>query len=308
MWRKSAEILWQNAGRLRSFFLPPQNLVSKVLEKICIFFIINENSKNALQEIFMKKIMTIAFVAALAMPCGFLASCASTPSNAQTDADGDWELVSFVKDGVAQSIAPATLSVTEKGSGSYAVSGFSGVNNYSGSLKADGNKIVVAPNLAFTRMAGSQAAMEFESDYLDLLANAESWNVSGKKLSLTGGKAVAQFQKKFLEGSSWKLVGMNTGNAVVSQNGNITLSFKGQKVSGFTGINNVSLGYTADEKARSLSFADGPLTLRAGTEEEAKAERLFLDNLFNTASYSLSGDNLTFYNASGTTLLNFVKR
>lgn len=256
----------------------------------------------------MKKIMTIAFVAALAMPCGFLASCASTPSNAQTEADGDWELVSFVKDGVAQSIAPATLSVTEKGSGSYAVSGFSGVNNYSGSLKADGNKIVVAPNLASTRMAGSQAAMEFESDYLDLLANAESWNVSGKKLLLTGGKSVAQFQKKFLEGSSWKLVGMNTGNAVVSQNGNITLSFKGQKASGFTGINNVSLGYTADEKARSLSFADGPLTLRAGTEEEAKAERLFLDNLFKTASYSLSGDNLTFYNASGTTLLNFVKR
>ena len=258
----------------------------------------------------MKKFATLALAAA---SCGLLFSCASTPAKEDAtksysaDASGDWELVSLEKDGKGIAVVTATLSVTDKGAGEYGVSGFSGVNNYSGSLKADGNKISFAPNLASTRMAGAPEAMEFEAAYLELLGSADSWSVSDGELSLSGGNAVARFAKKELDGTSWKLTAANTGNAVVSQTGNITLAFKGGKATGFTGINSVSLGYTADAKTRALSFADGPLTLRAGTEEEAKAERLFLDNLFKTASYSLSGETLSLRGADGATLLTFVK-
>lgn len=266
----------------------------------------------------MRRFVTAAIAA---VSFGFLASCASMPARGEAalaekkaepafapqDAGGDWALVSLFKDGVAQAIAPATLSVTEKGAGVYAVSGFSGVNNYSGSLTADGGRITFAPNLATTRMAGPQPAMEFEAMYMELLAHADSWSVSGRELSIVSGKTVANFQKRSLDGTSWKLVGANTGNAIVSQEGNITLSFHGGTAQGFTGINRVRLGCTANEKTRSLSFADGPLTLMAGTEDKAKAERLFLDNIFKTASYSLTGDRLTLYDKNGTTLLNFVK-
>lgn len=263
----------------------------------------------------MKRLAALA----LAASCGFLVSCASTSKADAASAEkkavaastptasGDWELVSLEKNGTKVAIVTATLSVTDKGKGTYSVSGFSGVNNYSGSLTANGNKIAFAPNLASTRMAGPQDAMTFESLYLELLGNADTWNVTDSELTLSGGKAVARFVKKGLDGTSWKLTAANTGNAVVSQQGNITLSFKGGKATGFTGINNVSLGYTADAKTRALSFADGPLTLRAGTENEAKAERLFLDNIFKTASYSLNGNGLTLYDKKGTTLLQFVK-
>lgn len=247
----------------------------------------------------MKRFLT----AALAASCGLFLACSSAPR-----AGGDWTLVSLEKDGEKISVQTATLSVTDNGDGSYALSGFSGVNNYSGSLTADGKKITIAPNLASTRMAGPKDAMDFEAAYIEMLGSADSWSVKDSQLSLSGGKAVARFVRKVLDGSSWRLVGANTGNAVVSQDGNITLSFKGGKAAGFTGINNVTLGYTADEKSGSLSFADGPLTLRAGTGEQGKAERLFLDNIFRTASYSLSGDRLTFYNADGSTLLNFVRQ
>lgn len=259
----------------------------------------------------MKRFMTIA----LAASCGFFFACASAPKGADSasaatgaEANGDWDLVSFEKDGEKISVATATLSITDNGDGSYAVSGFSGVNNYSGSLTVSGNNITFAPNLASTRMAGPQDAMEFEAAYLELLGNADTLSVTDSELSLSGGKTVARFAKKALEGSAWKLTGANTGNAVVSQSGNITLAFNGGKATVFTGINTGNFDYALDEKARALSFADGPLTMRAGTEEEMKAQQLFLENIFKTVSYSLTGDRLTFYNADGTTLLNFVKQ
>lgn len=267
----------------------------------------------------MKHWIAAACVARLAVSCGCLLSCASVPVQttvapmeetapvAEQDVCGDWMLVSYTKDGIAQTIAAATLSVANDGAGGYVISGFSGVNNYTGSLTTDGNAISVAPNLAATRMAGPPPAMEFEAMYMELLATADRWCVSDTELSIAGGAIVARFRKIGLDGSAWNLVGANTGNAVVSQDGNITLSFADGAATGFTGINTVRLGYTADETTRALSFADGPLTLRAGTEAEAKTERLFLDNLFQTASYALSGDHLTLYNADGTTLLHFVK-
>ncbi|MDE5775985.1 MAG: META domain-containing protein, partial [Treponemataceae bacterium] len=113
----------------------------------------------------MKRFATTLALAAAS--CGFLLSCASKTATA--DARGDWELVSFEKDGTEVAIVTATLSVTDKGAGEYGIAGFSGVNNYQGNLKAMGNKIRLAHNLAVTRMAGAEDAIEFETRYLDLL-------------------------------------------------------------------------------------------------------------------------------------------
>ena len=245
---------------------------------------------------------TLALVAA---SCGFLVSCAS--KTAKVDARGDWELVSFEKDGTEVAVVTATLSVTDNGEGEYSIAGFSGVNNYRGGLNANGNKITFAPNLAVTRMAGPQDAMEFETLYLDLLGNADTWSVTDSELVLSGETATARFVKKTLDGTSWQLSAANTGDAVVSQPGTITLAFADGTAAGFTGINILNLGYTADEKTHALSFADGPLTRRAGAEEEMEAEQLFIDNLFKTASYSLNGNGLTLYSADGTTLLQFIQ-
>lgn len=250
----------------------------------------------------MKRFATLALVAA---SCGFLLSCAS--KTAKAEASGDWELVAFEKDGTEVAVVTATLSVTDKGADEYGIAGFSGVNNYRGSLNANGNKITFAPNLASTRMAGPQDAMEFETLYLELLGNADTWSVTDSELVLSGGTTTARFVKKTLDGTSWQLSAANTGNAVVSQPDTITLAFTDSTAAGFTGINILNLGYTADEKTHALSFADGPLTRRAGSEEEMAAEQLFIDNLFKTASYSLNGDGLTLYDADGTTLLHFVQ-
>lgn len=251
----------------------------------------------------MKRFAALALAAA---SCGLLVSCAS--KTAKVDARGDWELVSFEKDGAEVAIVTATLSVTDKGAGEYGIAGFSGVNNYMGSLNANGNKITFAPNLASTRMAGSQDAMEFETQYLALLGTADTWSVTDSELVLSGGTTTARFVKKSLVGTSWQLAAANTGNAVVSQPETIVLAFREDTAQGFTGINFLlNLGYTADEKTHALSFSGGELTERAGSEEEMATEQLFIDNLFKTASYSLNGDGLTLYDADGTTLLHFAQ-
>ena len=134
--------------------------------------------------------------AVLLVSCCFVQGCASKAPRADDAAilTGQWTLVSFA--GAASLPAgenPPTLIVAADGT----LSGFSGVNRFSGQLDmADvrTGRFSCGP-LACTRMAGSAAAMELEQRYLKLLADADGFKSEGRQLVLTRvGKELAFFR------------------------------------------------------------------------------------------------------------------
>ena len=112
-----------------------------------------------------------------------------------------------------------------------------------------------------------------------------------------------------LEGTSWKINAINTGNALVSVESDAMLSFTDNgEVNGNTGINVINFPYTVDNKSHSIKFGQGQITMMAGSPEEMETEKLFLDNLVNVKNYSLTGKTLTLYSEDGAALLSFTKQ
>ena len=86
---------------------------------------------------------------------------------------GEWRLIAIEGEPVElpQGARLPTLTVREDGS----VGGVAGINRFSGSVDADAwddNGWAMGP-AAMTRMAGTPAAMDFESRYIELLGSAD---------------------------------------------------------------------------------------------------------------------------------------
>lgn len=134
---------------------------------------------------------------------GLLAAtgCESTHGAAPTPVEsivGDWTLDRIVGgDGEvvpADAAARPTLTVGEDGR----LSGFSGVNRYTGSLSVDAlaRGLFNPGPVAATKMAGPPAAMDLESQFLETLGRADAYSVEGDVLVLEGGgKGLLHFLK-----------------------------------------------------------------------------------------------------------------
>lgn len=72
------------------------------------------------------------------------------------------------------------------------VTGFSGVNQFFGSVKVS-EGFPMGESMGSTRMMGSPEDMEFEDTLIHLLATAENWEVSGYTLTITDGTTTAVF-------------------------------------------------------------------------------------------------------------------
>lgn len=90
---------------------------------------------------------------------------------------GEWTL---------SSSSPADFTITA-GFADGTISGRSGVNSYSGPYSVgSGNSFTVGP-LASTQMAGPKPAMRAESAYMELLAQAGSYELNENRLTLFDG-------------------------------------------------------------------------------------------------------------------------
>lgn len=77
------------------------------------------------------------------------------------------------------------------------VSGYSAVNNFSGTYEASGSKLRFGP-VAATRRAGPPDAMEVESKLFIAFDATRSYRISGQSLELldAGGKPLARFESR----------------------------------------------------------------------------------------------------------------
>ena len=95
-----------------------------------------------------------------------------------------WQLAAWS----ASALDPAGFDITAAFADGQ-ISGRSAVNSYSGPCSAAPGGAFSVGALAMTEMAGEPAAMQAESLYHSLLAQATAWHRSGSQLVLSAGAA-----------------------------------------------------------------------------------------------------------------------
>ncbi len=191
-------------------------------------------------------------------------------------------------------------------------SGFSGVNQYSGTYtaKADGG-IEFGP-AAGTLMAGPEPLMNIESAYLELIAGCDSYRIENGTLTLmTGGTDTLIFEvpkAAALPGSSWVVTGYNNGKEAVvgpAVASTLTIEFGTDgTVSGAVGVNRFNGGFESTDKTVKI----GPLaaTKMAGEPEMMAQEAAFLKALEAATTWSISRGILDMRDASGAVQINAI--
>ncbi len=103
-----------------------------------------------------------------------------------------------------------------------------------------------------------------------------------------------------LEGGEWRLVASSVTDPDLAAAG-ITVSFDGAVAGGFSGVNQYSGAYEADDTG-SLAVGMLTTTLIAGPEPLMEAEARYQSLISAAASFEASGDRLTITTADGDTL------
>jgi heat shock protein HslJ len=234
--------------------------------------------------------------------------CGGGESQDPTALEGvEWQLVESSVSSADLAAAGITASF-EAGQ----MSGFSGVNQYSGSFAAANDGTFSAGPLAGTLMAGPEPLMAAESAYLALVEKCDTFSVTDGKLTLSAGETdslVFEAAKAVeLPGSSWIVTGFNNGKeAVVTPvpESEPTLVFGTDgTVSGSGGVNQLNGPFesTAD------TIKIGPLasTKIGGEPELMEQEAQYIAALETAVSWKVVRGVLELRDADGATQVNAV--
>ena len=228
----------------------------------------------------MKKVI---FAAAIVLSAVIFAGCKTKGADLVS---GDWNLIQYNMEENAIALQEASVSFVSEGK-ELKVSGFSGVNLFSGSSAVSGNKISLNEDFASTKMAGSQEEMEFERKFLNSLSGADRVEVKseGEKKFLhifnSAEKSELVFESASIKDSEWILAAILKGDGVVSlntdKNERPSLKFteKG-KASGFSGLNYFTADCSLDERAEKSRLRRMPQRLWQATKIPWSLKHCFL--------------------------------
>lgn len=252
-----------------------------------------------------------ALLLAVATGAFIMTGCASS-GHGKSSLYGDW-IVTELKSGGSAVKMPSVSTTIAFEKNSPIVSGFSGVNNFSGSVSL-GDGTISFGTIAVTMMAGAPEDERFEYAYLDVLKQAKTFSLSQDTLTIAVDQNnYVKFYRHMLQNTAWLLSAMSDGNAVVSVSMSDSeapsIAFdSNDNVSGFTGVNQMMGNYIAHSEHRTIKFGDIGTTRMAPRDAEAAAmEQNFIAFLGKAASFQLSGNSLTLLDGNGTTLLLFVR-
>ena len=118
-----------------------------------------------------------------------------------------------------------------------------------------------------------------------------------------GALAGCASQSTSLEGTSWALIGWSV-SSMDPADFHITAQFEGGQITGNSGVNSYGGPY---KEGPGSAFSAGELvsTLMAGPEPAMRAETAYMKLLSDAASYKMSADTLTLYDAGGNESLTF---
>ena len=248
----------------------------------------------------MSALRMVGVLMALAL-AGVVAGCGGTASQDPAALEGvQWTLTASSETGADLT----DLGISARFDGT-SMTGFSGVNTYTGAYTAFEDGVFGAGPFASTMMAGPDDAMAAEAAYMKLAEAAEMYEVADGRLTLTtpDGKtlsyeAAAPFA---LSGSSWTVTNYNNGKeAVVSiaEGSELTLLFGADSaVSGSGGVNTFSGPFESDE----TSIKIGPLaaTMMAGPDDLMTQEQQYLAALQAATEWEVANGVLTLRDGEG---------
>jgi len=177
------------------------------------------------------------------------------------------------------------------------VGGSAGCNNYNTTYTVDGNNIRFGEQAATTMMACPDPIMQQESDYLDVLKNAATFEINDDELTIydSDGNALAVFaaQSQDLAGSSWDVISYNNGKeAVVSLiiGSEITANFgEDSQLTGNAGCNDYFASYETEGDKISIGTAGATEMFCSEPEGVMEQEQLYLAALQTADTYKIEG-------------------
>ena len=226
-----------------------------------------------------------------------------------------WQLVTIKE----KNVGSITVDDNSKISISFTknrVSGFSGVNRYSGSYSTNNDSISFS-ELSVSLMSGSRSAMDAEERFLRILRSAKKVRADKNTMTLENAKGdtltfknlktsdkkeneILPLNKEILN-TEWKLVNMAGRN--LGSYENITISFSEDGVSGNSGVNTYFSSYVITNNNITIGVLSS--TKMAGPDNLMKLERDFSTLIQNVRKIKLvdkntlvlttaNGKNLTF--------------
>ena len=192
------------------------------------------------------------------------------------------------------------------------INGRSAVNSYFGNYVIK-NNVLHSSNIASTLMAGSQKLMDIERKFFDILQSSPKVSYDKETLTLSGKKGeiwifkVITLEKK-LQNTNWQLVNMAGKDMEIKnlQNeGKITLSFKENRISGNSGINNYFGNYEIMDD--NINIGTVGSTEMAGPENLMKIEREYLALLENSTKIRMTDQTTLILTTNKGEILKFKK-
>ena len=212
-----------------------------------------------------------------------------------------WQLVTIKE----KNVGSITVDDNSKISISFTknrVSGFSGVNRYSGSYSTNNDSISFS-ELSVSLMSGSRSAMDAEERFLRILRSTKKVRADKNTMTLENAKGdtltfknlktsdkkeneILPLNKEILN-TEWKLVNMAGRN--LGSYENITISFSEDGVSGNSGVNTYFSSYVITNNNITIGVLSS--TKMAGPDNLMKLERDFSTLIQNVRKIKLADKN-----------------
>ncbi|HJJ83967.1 MAG TPA: META domain-containing protein [Methanocorpusculum sp.] len=207
--------------------------------------------------------------------------CAGCISEKEPSIEGNWVLNSNDK-----------ITITFNPDGTFG--GQAPVNGFGGTYTVDGNKITIGEDIIQTLIAGSEADMKAEAEFISALKNAARWQVAEDKLIL------ADADDKILFIFTASIVGEWDGADGTSLN-----FYEWGSFGGYAGLNSIGGEYVVH--GGSLVFENMYMTELAGPESVMNKEGKFINALNQVAGFKIYGNVLVLLDSEGKTLLTFER-
>jgi heat shock protein HslJ len=215
----------------------------------------------------------------------------------------EWELVSYGEPGLETSVV-AGNTITLEFPAANEIAGSAGCNSYSGAYTVDQEVMTISDVISTLRACEDDAVMEQESEYLDALQSATSYELGDEEMTvwyanneqrLNFVMISSEAESDPLEGTAWQLSSYGSvflPTAAVDGS-EVTIRFLAEnRVEGNGGCN----GYSADYRisGNSITFSDVfPSENTCDNPEMAEQEETFFAALQNSRRYVETASRLT---------------
>jgi heat shock protein HslJ len=224
---------------------------------------------------------------------------------------GVWDLFSYNngKGAIETVIIGSTTTADFQADGKLA--GSAGCNQYSATYTTSGSTGITITQPITTLMACENNLMQQETQYLSLLQQAAKYEISGDQLILfdSSGTKILIYKKHINKPATivgvWDLFSYNTGTGAIQTViiGSTTTADFGAvgKLSGSGGCNQYSATYTTS--GQEITITQPASTRMACENALMQQETQYLSLLPKAGTYTITGDQLTLFDSTGTKLL-----